>query len=400
MKILTFTDYYLPGFKAGGPVRTISGMVSQLPDRFQLLIVTRDRDYADRQAYPGVRVNEWTDVGRAKVLYLPKRNLNISNLIRLVRAAGPDIVYANSLFSRITIRLLVASKLGGIRMLPMVLAPRGEFSAGALKLRRRRKKVFLTLGKNIGLFNRVLWQASTEGERSDIMLALGDNQSIRVSQNIAIAPDIFEHRGDHPLPETSSKRSGTARFIFLSRVSPMKNLRALIELIGALAGEVSLDIFGPVDDPTYLRECQSAASEVRPNVKIVWRGSVAPDNVIHVISGFDFLVLPTLGENFGHVILESLTAGCPVLLSDRTPWNRIEASGAGWILPLEQRARWSEVLQRCVEMDNPSHLVMRLRARSAAEQLCDRESAIKQNVALFDDASQRAASIAAAKVPS
>jgi glycosyltransferase involved in cell wall biosynthesis len=391
MKILTFADYYLPGFRAGGPVRTISAMVSQLPEPLQFLIVTRDRDYADRQAYPGVRVNEWTDVGRAKVLYLPKRNLNISTLVRLVRATGPDIIYANSLFSRITIRLLIARRLGSLGMIPIILAPRGELSAGALRLRRRRKKVFLTVGKHVGLFGRLLWQASTERERSDIMRALGDNQSIRVSQNIAIAPDIFNHHGDHPFQGKSSKRSGAARFVFLSRITPMKNLRTVIELIGTLAGEVSLDIFGPVDDQIYLRECQSAASEVRPNVKITWRGSVAPDDVIPVISGFDFFVLPTLGENFGHVILESLSAGCPVLLSDRTPWNNIEANGAGWILPLEQRARWAEVLQDCVGMDNSSHLEMRLKTRSTAQQFDVHGSAIQQNVALFEEASHRLA---------
>jgi glycosyltransferase involved in cell wall biosynthesis len=111
--------------------------------------------------------------------------------------------------------------------------------------------------------------------------------------------------------------------------------------------------------------------------------------VTAVIAGFDFFVLPTLGENFGHVILESLSAGCPVLLSDRTPWKRLEADGAGWILPLEQRQRWVEVLQRCVEMDNPTHQEMRKRARGAAQSYAQRESAIQQNVALFEEAVRR-----------
>ena len=389
MKILTFMDYYLPGFKAGGPIRTVSMMVSQLPESFKFLIVTRDRDHTDRRAHPGIRTNEWTDVGRAKVWYLPKRDLSIANLARLARLVKPDVLYANSFFSRITIRLLVARSLGLLGEIPMVLAPRGEFSAGALTIRQGRKKVFLTLGRSLGLFGNLLWQASSEAERTDILRALGERQSVRVSQNIAVAPDIFDHRVDHPFPTGAPKRGGAARFVFLSRVSPMKNLRTAIELLGTLSGEVSLDIFGPVDDAKYWRECQAAAAKVPPNVKVTWRGNVSPTDVTAVIAGFDFFVLPTLGENFGHVILESLSAGCPVLLSDRTPWKRLEADGAGWILPLEQRQRWVEVLQRCVEMDNPTHQEMRKRARGAAQSYAQRESAIQQNVALFEEAVRR-----------
>jgi glycosyltransferase involved in cell wall biosynthesis len=388
MKILTFMDYYLPGFKAGGPIRTVSMMVSQLPESFKFLIVTRDRDHTDRGAHPGIKTNEWTDVGRAKVWYLPKRDLSIASLTRLVRMVKPEILYANSFFSRITIRLLVARSLGLLGAIPMVLAPRGEFSAGALRIRRGRKKVFLTFGRTLGLFGNLLWQASSEAERTDILRALGERQSVRVSQNIAVAPDIFDHR-DHPLPTGAPKRGGAARFVFLSRVSPMKNLRTAIELVGSLSGEVSLDIFGPGDDKKYWRECQAAAAEVRPNVKVIWRGNVSPTDVTTVIAGFDFFILPTLGENFGHVILESLSAGCPVLLSDRTPWKRLEADGAGWILPLEQRQRWVEVLQRCVEMDDPTHQEMRKRARAATQIYARRESAIQQNIALFEEAVRR-----------
>jgi glycosyltransferase involved in cell wall biosynthesis len=384
-KILTFTDHYLPGFKAGGPVRTISGMVGQLPRHLQFWIVTRDRDYADRQAYPGVRVNEWTEVGRAKVLYLPKRALSTANLVRLFCAKQPQVIYANSLFSRVTIRLLFASRLGLLGTTPIVLAPRGEFSPGALRIRRLRKRMFLTLSRHAGLFRKLLWQASSEAERSDIERALG-GKLVSEAPRIAIAPDIFEDRGSYAIPVQSGKCRGMARFVFLSRVSPMKNLRTAIELVGSLSGEVSLDIFGPVDDKKYFDECQAAIKGVRSNVRITWRGSVAPDEVVGIIAGFDFFILPTFGENFGHVILESLSASCPVLLSNRTSWCRLEADGAGWIVPLENRTRWLEVLQHCVEMDNLAHQAMRLRASVAAKECQARESAIIQNVGLFEQA--------------
>lgn len=35
MKILTLADYYLPGYKAGGPIRTLANMVDMLGDEFK-----------------------------------------------------------------------------------------------------------------------------------------------------------------------------------------------------------------------------------------------------------------------------------------------------------------------------------------------------------------------------
>jgi glycosyltransferase involved in cell wall biosynthesis len=388
VKILTFVDNYLPGFKAGGPIRTISAMVSNLPGHLEFLIVTGDRDHTDQEPFPGVRLNEWTDVGRAKVLYRPKRYLGLAHLILLVRAVKPDVIYANSLFSRTSLRLLVARRLRILGKVPMVLAPRGEFSPGALRIRKWRKSVFLALAGPLGFFHDLIWQASTERERDHIVSVLGDRQSVRVSRNIAVAQDIFEH-GSHAKSTGTHKRSGIARFIFLSRVSPMKNLRMAIELVGGLAGDVSLDIFGPADDQKYRTECLASAAAVRSNVKVRWRGNVKPEEVVSVIAGFDFFILPTLGENFGHVILEALCAGCPVLLSDRTPWKKLEEDGAGWVLPLEEPARWKDVLQSCVEMDHSRYQEMSQRATVVAQEYAEPESAIRQNVALFDEIVRR-----------
>ena len=38
----------------------------------------------------------------------------------------------------------------------------------------------------------------------------------------------------------------------------------------------------------------------------------------------DFLILPTKGENFGHVIAESLSASLPVIISQNTPWRNLQ----------------------------------------------------------------------------
>ena len=61
--------------------------------------------------------------------------------------------------------------------------------------------------------------------------------------------------------------------------------------------------------------------------------------------------LPTLGENFGHAIFESLAAGRPVLVSDQTPWQNLSVYHAGWDLPLSERNMFKEVINKVAAMD-------------------------------------------------
>jgi hypothetical protein len=52
-RLLIFSDYYLPGFKAGGPIRSISNLCDSLKDEYEVYVVTRDRDLGSNEVYKG-----------------------------------------------------------------------------------------------------------------------------------------------------------------------------------------------------------------------------------------------------------------------------------------------------------------------------------------------------------
>ena len=54
--ILCFVDYYLPGYKAGGPIQSIANLVENLGDEFEFYIICNDRDQLDRQPYANVPI--------------------------------------------------------------------------------------------------------------------------------------------------------------------------------------------------------------------------------------------------------------------------------------------------------------------------------------------------------
>src|SRR5579864_2963753 len=364
-KVLMFLDYYLPGFKAGGPVRAVSNLVDLLGDQFEFYLVTRDHDLTDKKRYPEIMSDEWVKVGKASTKYL--RRPSFWRLWKALREINPDIIHLGSFFSRMSMRVLALRRMGLTCKAAVILAPRGEFSPGALSIKRRRKTLYMLLSFKTKLFRDVLWHATSPQEKRDIeriLLSHARTATVHVAPSIHVASDVVAEVGQSLKGQTPrTKQAGTARFVFLSRISPKKNLAGAIKLVGGLKGQITLDIFGPIDDPEYWAECQRLIERVPASVSINYRGSVRHEDTHRQFAEHDFFLFPTLGENFGYVILEALGAGCPVLLSDQTPWGELENNRAGWTIPLQDEKRWSEVLKTCLEMGEEERLDMSLRSR-------------------------------------
>ena len=60
-KILIFIDWFLPGIKAGGPIKSVSALVNHLNSEFDFYIITSNTDFGDKQAYKNLESNAWLD---------------------------------------------------------------------------------------------------------------------------------------------------------------------------------------------------------------------------------------------------------------------------------------------------------------------------------------------------
>jgi glycosyltransferase involved in cell wall biosynthesis len=384
-KIFVIADRYLPGYKAGGAVTAISNLIEMLGDEYLFYVYTRDRDSTDDRRYAGIRVDCWERVGKAQVFYSSEPSLR--SLRRRIREVDPDIIYMNSFFSRLTVKTLLLRKLGLLPPAAIVMAPRGEFSPGALELKGFRKWLYRKVAFGAGLCRDFLWQASSMREEEQIR-AMTLRSGTGNPGNILLAPDV-------PNPSLLSLRAsatrpkkcpGAVQFVFLSRVSRMKNLHFALELLGSADGEIQLDIYGPVDDVAYWEACQAQIQRLPNSIRVHYKGSVPQEQVSRVFAEYHFHLLPTLGENFGYVILEALAAGCPVLISDQTPWRDLREKAAGWELPLGDRERWRQAIQRCVLMDEGSFQALSRGARSYFEEWMASSSYRRGTVELFQKA--------------
>lgn len=356
--ILLLTDCYLPGWRAGGPTRSQANLVAALGDRFDFRVFTRDRDLGDPAPYPQLTHSTWLAVGKAQVFYAPPRKTGFLGLARVTRSIRPELVITDGFFSRLTIKYLLLRRLHCMPRARVLVVVAGQFGPDAIAHHAIRKKAYSRFARATGLLTGCEWQASTPAEAAHIASVLRRRQ-------VHIVPDLPD-----PPPATvlapPAKEPGSVALVFLSRISPVKNLPFLVGLLAQLRGEIRLTVFGPRELDEWER-VKRAAQSLPTNVRVIDNGAIEHDKVDQALAGAHFFVLPTLGENFGHAIYEALAAGRPVIISDRTPWRKLSQEGAGWDLPLEQPAAWVAALQECVDANDSDYARMSHAARSYAQ---------------------------------
>ena len=381
-RILVLVSSFLPGEMGGGTVRSVVGLVEKLGTRFRFRILTADRDVGSKEAYPGIVPDRWLERPTHEVLYVRPGLAGLSRIWRILREHDYDLLLLNGAFARrFSLFPLLLQRLGLLGNKPIVIAPHGQLDPGALKFKRRKKRTLLWIAAALELFRGAIWQASTPREADEIRSSIGSpGPAIEIARDLMPGPPPGERT-----PRTS-KRAGELRIVFVSRISPKKNLRAAIRMLHRVEGDVEFAIHGPQEDPEYWKACESEALHLPEGVRVVYHGPVTHGDVSKVFSKADLFFFPTLGENFGYVIAEALQAGCPVLVSNRTPWQDLEARGAGWIVPLEDEARFVEIIRNCIRMGGDDYDRLSASAYEFGRTLLNDFEEVEANRRMFEKA--------------
>jgi len=339
MRILIVMGGYFPGKKYGGPPVSIDNFCS-LMKNYECFIVTHDHDLFETERYQGIDVG-WNDRGNCKVKYLSDAEYNKDSFEKIMRELKPDYLYLQGLFQSCVFPCLKVAKKLDIQVL---LAPRGELCAGALCLKKYKKIPYIMVVRLLGLVRSIHWQSTSDEETAAIKKWMKvDDSHIHFLTNIPSVPTREYHRNE--------KKPGEGHFVFVSRIHPKKNLLSAIKYFEEIDGAVYFDIFGPIEDESYWKECEKAISRLPKNVQVEYKGLVTHDKVHEIFSGYDAFLFPTLSENFGHVIAESLIVGTPVIISDQTPWTDINDLGYGKAIPLNNRIDFVNEIKKVIQLN-------------------------------------------------
>lgn len=375
MHVLVFAGFYLPGFKGGGPIRTIANMIDQVGDEIQFSLYTNDRDLGESTAYASIMPDDWQRVGKTNVFYASPAFGWIFKLWKNIANFDGDALHLNSFFSfRFSFLPLIFWSILKFKK-PIILGARGEFSKGALMLKAPKKFFFIRLFRMLGLHKNITWHASTDHEALDIRRVMGERANIRLAIDIARPGDDVNF--------SPRVVNGPLRIVFISRISPMKNLLGAIKMLCRVKAHVIFDVYGPTEDEFYWKECRSAAELLPDNVNFNYCGTLLPNKVLGQLTQYDLFFFPTLGENFGHVIAEALSAGLPLLISDATPWRDLSKKLIGWDIPLHQPEIFVACIEECCSKPPEEYDNWRKSIRAWAVNNIGNKDAIEQNRQLF-----------------
>ncbi|WP_373686657.1 glycosyltransferase [Acinetobacter sp. YH12113] len=371
LKILLLTGYYLPGYKGGGPIKTVSNLVNATSDVMQYSIVTSDRDLGDKRPYSSVNIGQWNQRENNFVYYTGSGPRGLIQIAKIILKRDYHIIYLNSFFSlRFSIiPLLIARFLGK----SIILAPRGEFSKGALSFKALKKKVYILFFKLFSLKN-ITFQASSIFEENDIKKVFGEKAKIFIAENIG---------SQNYAKNLAPKDKSVLKIAFLSRISPIKNLTYALKVLSKIKKSIQFDIYGPLEDKTYWQECQDIIENMPENIKVNYKGQLNPNMVVDTLSEYDLFFMPTQGENYGHVIAEALCAGLPLLIADTTPWRDLQEKGIGWDISLNESEEFINAINSVSDMTVEEHYELRKHVLSWAENKFSQRDNIKQNIAMF-----------------
>lgn len=372
-RILVFSDYFVPGFKAGGPIKSILNLSNAIEDAYEVLVVTRNKDFGAENVYSDVVINKVTQLCGFKVIYIDR--INFKRIYSIINLFNPHVIHLNSYFSIFTSLVLVLRRMKFIKS-EIVLSPRGELLHNALDINYLKKKLFIKCSNFIGLHVDIAFHSTSQAELSAV--------SNYHQNKIYLLPNLASIEKESKLDLFKPLRP--LRIVFISRIRDNKNLLFAIEVLQNIPNrDIIFDIYGPIEDAEYWAKCLKAISSLPPKIKSKYCGVVKSTDVQKTMSEYQVLFLPTKTENFGHVIVEAMQAGLIPVIGSETPWNDLQEYNAGWALSLDKKEEFIRVIKSIYHYDMQNIHSLSQNVRKYIKTKLNNNETIKRYKEMYND---------------
>lgn len=371
-KILIFADWYAPAFKGGGPIRSIVNLVEALKYKYDFYIYTSDTDFGETTPLQGIQSDKWMNQNGFQIYYHSKGKMTFRQVKSVIKELNPDRIYLNSMFSNMIKPILAGYQSGKI-----IIAPRGMLSTSALAVKPIRKFMYLWFLRTFGFAKYLTFHATSNEEEKDIRRIFPNAKCINIARNVpgSITNDLGQ----------MEKHVAHARLVFTGRMHPIKNLHLALEALKDLKGDIELTVIATKEDEAYLNKCRQIANSLGKNIKVNWLLNSPHDQIKSHLAQTHFFVLLSEVESFGHAIFEALAVGCPLLISNQTPWTNLQEQKAGWDLSISNSQQIKTTLQEIVNMDNLVWQSYRVGAKNLAENYLKQLNVDKEYSILFEN---------------
>ena len=321
MKILQINASYKPAYIYGGPTMSVSKLSEQLIQngcKVQVFTTT-----ANGTTELPVTTAETVLVSGVPVRYFRRLTKDHSHfslqllwtLWREVR--NFDLVHIHAWWNLVSV---LSCLIALLRRTPVVVSPRGTLSPYTFSNNNVYIKRLLHnfIGKY--LLKHCHLHSTSEREQLSITKLLKPKSIFNI-YNLVNLPDYV------PPQHYENK---LLKILFLSRIEQKKGLEMLIDALSKLDIPYQLTIAG-TGNADYLGKLKHRSRKLGIEAHIQWAG-FRDHNKFELIARNDMLILPSYDENFGNVVIESLSVGTAVLISKEVGLaSYIQKNNLGWI---------------------------------------------------------------------
>ncbi|NJM14208.1 MAG: glycosyltransferase [Bacteroidales bacterium] len=239
--------------------------------------------------------------------------------------------------------------------------------------------MFLTFANSIKLYKNVHFHATNVNEVINVEKKIKQHKQIFLVANLP-------KKVKSAAVNNCQKEIGHLNLISVARISPEKNTLYAIQVLAGLKtkGTVQFSLYGTVYNHDYWAACNEIIKRLPNNIKVNFLGALMPDEVTYALAKHHFMFMPTQGENFGHIILESLSAGTPVIISDKTPWLNLLDSGIGFDMPLNNQQAFQDLLAYWVMASQKEYGSFRNKCIQYAASHLNCEKTIANTIEMFN----------------
>jgi glycosyltransferase involved in cell wall biosynthesis len=322
LKILQINASYKPAYIYGGPTMSVSKLSEALVkagNNIRVFTTTANgtielpENAREPVLVDGVPVNYFPRITKDHSHFSPKLLWAVWKQVKQF-----DAVHIHAWWNLVSV---LSCLIAIMRKVPVVVSPRGTLSNYSFHNKNAfiKQSIHSLLGKP--LLNKSFIHVTSTREAKSINELIKPRQIINIPNFIELGKKIDQE---------NNRDTNVLKLLFLSRIEEKKGLDILIQSLAKISVPYHLTIAGD-GEPNYVNELKQLSIQNGGAAYINWIG-FQNENKFNIMAQADLLILPSYDENFGNVVIESLSVGTAVLVSEHVGLaDYVAESNFGWI---------------------------------------------------------------------
>jgi glycosyltransferase involved in cell wall biosynthesis len=334
MKILHIVPSYKPAFVYGGPIYSVSALCeAQTLNGDEVVVYTTN---ANGSRNLSEKFNTEHKINGVKVYYFNRitgdhTHISPSLWLKLfTNCKDFDFIHIHSWWS---ILVIGCAMILNLKRIKFIISPRGMFSPYSMMYNNNPLKSEIFMKYFIKpLLKKQIFHTTALSEQEEIKNLFSSKVKVFTLPNLLKFPKLpsIEYYND-----VISNDNKFLKLLFISRIDKKKGIEILLNSIPIIIESglnIKLTIIG-TGDKKYIESLYSLSKQLDIDKYISWKGNVEWELKFNDILENDILILPSYNENFANIILETLYAGKPVILSKYVGLNDyVKENNFGWVI--------------------------------------------------------------------